>query len=115
MNEDAKVLLGIRPVLQPRTNIKENFVDADKHMAHYREKLKEWEAMGWRIDQDEIDRNNMNVAYAIPSPARRTSKNWTLDPVPLMHAESGVAGSNVANIDSESPRPETRIVRRRIS
>jgi hypothetical protein len=25
-----------------------------------------------------------DVAYAIPSPARRLSKNWVLDPVPLV-------------------------------
>jgi phenylpropionate dioxygenase-like ring-hydroxylating dioxygenase large terminal subunit len=99
MNEDAKVLLGIRPVLQPTTNIKENFVQSDSHMAHYREKLKEWEAVGWRIDQDEVDRNKMKVAYAISSPARRTSKNWTLDPVPLVPEKTGVAASNIANLN----------------
>ena len=25
-----------------------------------------------------------DIAFAIPSPARRTEKNWVLDPVPLM-------------------------------
>ena len=86
MKEDGRVLLGIRPVRQPPSNIKENFVPADRHMAHYRERLKEWQARGWRIDQDEVDRNRNKVAYAIPCPDRRTSKNWTLDPVPLQPA-----------------------------
>lgn len=100
INEDGRVLWGIRPVLQPTSNIKENFVPTDKHVAHYREKVKEWEARGWRIDQDALDRNKMQVAYAIPSPARRTSKNWTLDPVPLIPA-SEVRGAKIANIDQK--------------
>jgi len=100
MDEDAKVLLGIRPVLQPTTNIRENLVQPDSHMAHYREKLKEWTALGWRIDQDEVDRNQMKVAYAIPSPARRTSKHWTLDPLPLIPAATGAATAKVASIGS---------------
>ena len=86
MNEDARVLLGIRPVVQPTSNIKENFVTGDRHMAHYRESLKAWQAKGWRINQDEVDRNRNTVAYAIPCPDRRLSKNWTLDPVPLQTA-----------------------------
>lgn len=97
MNEDAKVLLGTRPILPPKTNIKENFVPADKHIAHYREKLKEWEALGWRIDQEEVERNKMQVAYAIPSPARRESKNWTLDAIPLIPPKTRKA--KIANID----------------
>jgi hypothetical protein len=28
--------------------------------------------------------NAGDVAYAVPSPARRLSKNWVLDPVPLV-------------------------------
>jgi hypothetical protein len=88
-NEDGRVLLGIRPVLQPESNTKENLVPTDKHVAYYRAKVKEFEALGWRIDQREIERNKLRVAYAIPSPARRNSKNWTLDPVPLVSAKKG--------------------------
>ena len=96
MDEDAKVLLGLRPVLQPTRNIRENLTQADSHMVHYRERLKDWEALGWRIDQDELDRNQDKVAYAIPSPARRTSKNWTLDTVPLLPAKMKATISKVA-------------------
>lgn len=94
--EDARVLLGVRPVLQPTNNINENLVPADRHMVHYRERLKEWQAKGWRIDQDEVDRNRNKVAYAIPCPERRTSKNWTLGPVPLQQAEPVASISEVA-------------------
>lgn len=83
-NEDGRVLWGLRPVLQPQNNIKENFVPADKHVAHYRESVKDYEARGWRIDQTEVERNKLHTAYAIPSPGRRRSKNWTLDPIPLI-------------------------------
>ena len=95
-NEDARVLLGIRPVLPPPTNIKENLMPADRHTAHYREKLKEWEAKGWRIDKDQVDRDKYNVAYAIPSPGRRTSKNWTLDPIPLLPPSEAAAVAKVS-------------------
>ncbi|MDP7094478.1 MAG: hypothetical protein QF580_08625, partial [Gammaproteobacteria bacterium] len=82
---------------QPLNNIKENFVPADKHIAHYRENIREWEAMGWRIDQDEVERNEHQVAYAIPCPDRRNSKNWTLDPVPLISATTGGAEVKIAS------------------
>ena len=95
MNEDARVLLGIRPVVQPTSNIKENFVTGDRHMAHYRESLKAWQAKGWRINQDEVDRNRNTVAYAIPCPDRRLSKNWTLDPVPL---QTAATVSNISKV-----------------
>jgi len=38
----------------------------------------------WRIDVDEVDRNRRKVAYAIPCPARRESKGWVVDAVPLI-------------------------------
>ena len=60
-------------------------------MAHYRGRLKEYEARGWRINQDEVDRNKNQVAYAIPSPARRTSKNWTIDSIPLIAPKAAEA------------------------
>lgn len=82
--EDRDVLERLRPVITPRTNAHETFVPADKPIARYRERIKIFESNGWRIDSDEVDRNKDKVAYAIPSPARRTSKGWALDPVPLM-------------------------------
>ncbi len=84
--EDRDVLLEIRPKLMPETNTKEVFVPADKPIARYRERVKEWEARGWRIDSDEVRRTADKVVYAIPSPARRLSKGWVLDPVPLRPA-----------------------------
>ncbi len=82
--EDREILLRVRPKITPRTNTKETFVPSDKPIARYREFVKEWEGRGWRIDVDEVEHNEGKVAYAIPSPARRQSKGWALDPIPLL-------------------------------
>ena len=57
---------------------------ADKVVLMYREKLREWDAQGWRIDTDAIERTQKRVAYAVPSPARRQRKGWVLDAIPLV-------------------------------
>ncbi len=84
VEEDGTVLEPLRPVLTPNTNNKETFVPADRPVARYRERIKDWETLGWRIDVNEVNENKNKVAYAIPSPARRRSKGWALDPVPLL-------------------------------
>jgi phenylpropionate dioxygenase-like ring-hydroxylating dioxygenase large terminal subunit len=83
-NQDAVVLADVRPALNPEHNLRELLVPADQGVRHYREKLKEWEARGWRIDTEAVQRAGRHAVYAIPSPARRTDpKNWVLDSVPL--------------------------------
>ncbi len=81
--QDRDVLEPLQPALTPRTNVHEIFVEHDKAIAHYRELIKKWEDRGWRIDSDQINRTLGKVAYAIPSPARRETKGWVLDPIPL--------------------------------
>ena len=82
-DQDKVVIEDLRPVLTPPTNTKEFMVPADKCILMYREKLKEWDANGWRIDVDQVERDRLKVAYAVPSPARRDSKGWVLDQIPL--------------------------------
>ena len=83
--QDREVLSEINPTVTPETMSGEFFVPADKAIARYREYFKDWEARGWRIDVAEVNRNQKRVAYAIPSPGRRTQpKGWILDPVPLI-------------------------------
>ena len=84
------VLERMAPVITPRVNIHEVFVEADSPIARYRERIKEWEARGWRIDSDQVEANKHKVAYAIPSPARRESKGWALDPGPLIPAGKAI-------------------------
>ena len=82
--QDIDVLSDLHPKLTPPTNTKEFMVPADRVILLYREKLKLFEARGWRMDFDAINDKCGKVAYAIPSPARREHKGWVLDSVPLM-------------------------------
>ena len=82
--QDRDILVEVRPILTPETRTKELFMPADAPIGRYRDKLKEWENRGWRIDVDEVERNRKKVAYAIPSPARRLQKGWVLDAIPLL-------------------------------
>jgi phenylpropionate dioxygenase-like ring-hydroxylating dioxygenase large terminal subunit len=84
VQQDLKVLTELHPVVTPPTNTKEYMMPADKVILMYREKLKEWDALGWRLDTDAINAGAERVAYAIPSPARREQKGWVLDTVPLL-------------------------------
>ncbi len=95
--QDRDVLMDVRPTLTPESRSKELFVPSDGTIAAYRDKLTEWEARGWRIDTDEVERNRLKVAYAIPSPARRESKGWILDPIPTLPAGESIADRKAAN------------------
>lgn len=82
--QDRDVLLDVHPVITPATRTRELFVADDSPIDAYRNKLKEWEARGWRIDVETVIRNSRKVAYAIPCPARRHTKGWVLDSVPMI-------------------------------
>ncbi len=86
--QDRVVLETINPILTPRANTKEVLVPADKAVARYRELYREWQAKGWRIDVKKMHRDEDEIAYAIPSPGRRKSKNWALDAVPLIPGDA---------------------------
>ena len=83
--QDIDVLLEVNPPRTPMSNTQEVLMPADKAIVAYREWLEKFDNKGWRIDVDEFNRlNGKDTAFAIPSPARRTSGNWVLDPVPLI-------------------------------
>lgn len=86
--QDRDVLLDLHPPVTPRSRNHEFFVPADLCIAHYRDLAHGWEKRGWRIDTEAIERSGRRVAYAIPSPARRQTKAWVLDSVPLMAGET---------------------------
>jgi phenylpropionate dioxygenase-like ring-hydroxylating dioxygenase large terminal subunit len=86
--QDRDVLLDLRPVLTPRTLNHELLMPADRCIGRYRQLVQDWENRGWRIDLDEVERNRRKVAYAIPSPARRTHKGWMLEAIPLLPVRS---------------------------
>jgi phenylpropionate dioxygenase-like ring-hydroxylating dioxygenase large terminal subunit len=85
--EDQSVIEELWPKSTPDTLTKELMTPGDAAVLKYREFLKKWEENGWRIDMKEMAANDGDVAYAIPSPARRESKNWVLDSIPLQPAE----------------------------
>lgn len=89
--QDRDVLSELHPVLTPETTSHEMFMPADLCVGRYRQFLREWQARGWRIDTETVNRNRKKVAYAIPSPARRQTKGWLLDAVPLLPATAGEA------------------------
>jgi len=82
--EDIDILVKLNPVRTPETSTKELLVPADAPLVKYREFLKDWEKRGWRIDLKQLREQRGDVASAIPSPSRRTSKGWILDLVPLV-------------------------------
>ena len=84
--QDRDVLMTLHPRITPRVNTKELFTPSDYPIGRYRERLKEWEARGWRIDCDKVREQERDTAFAIPSPARREQKGWVIDPIPLMPA-----------------------------
>ncbi len=85
--QDQRVMEQIRPQLPPTSPVKEVLVPADAGVMSYRKRVAEWQARGWRIDIDAVNRDGRRTAYAIPSPARRTQKGWAIEPVPLLPAD----------------------------
>jgi phenylpropionate dioxygenase-like ring-hydroxylating dioxygenase large terminal subunit len=82
--QDIQILETMNPPRTPMTNTKEVMVPADKAILAYRRWLQNFDNRGWRIDIEEFNcRNGKDLAYAIPSPARKTSGNWVLDTIPL--------------------------------
>jgi phenylpropionate dioxygenase-like ring-hydroxylating dioxygenase large terminal subunit len=91
--EDIRVITRLNPVRTPESSTKELLVVGDECIGAYRRHLAEWERRGWRVDRQKLADTAGDVAYAIPCPARRESKNWVLDPVPLVAATAAAPGS----------------------
>ena len=81
--EDIDILESLDPVGTPESPTEEVLVPSDGAIVSYRKFLNQWNDKGWRIDMQTLCANRLNRAYAIPSPARRTSGNWVLHPIPL--------------------------------
>ena len=83
--QDIDILLDVYPTQTPVSNTKEVLMPADKAIVAYRDWLANFDEKGWRIDwQAFTERNAGNTAFAIPSPARRTSGNWVIETVPMV-------------------------------
>jgi phenylpropionate dioxygenase-like ring-hydroxylating dioxygenase large terminal subunit len=86
-DEDIAILENLWPKRTPDTLTKELMTPGDAPVVRYREHLKEWENSGWRIDQQTLQKTDGDVAWAIPCPARRESRSWVLDSIPLTGKE----------------------------
>jgi phenylpropionate dioxygenase-like ring-hydroxylating dioxygenase large terminal subunit len=82
--QDVKVVAPIRPGPVPVNNVTELLLPEDRGVVGYRQRTHEWSKRGWRIDNSALAADSSNRVYAIPCPARRTSGNWVIDPVPLI-------------------------------
>jgi hypothetical protein len=98
--QDIVVLSDVRPIRTPPTNTKEFMVPADEPIVKYREKLREWDGWGWRIDIEAVNRNTHKIAYAIPCPERRNRKGWVLDPIPVLQTDG--FGDTIGRLDAKN-------------
>ena len=101
--QDKVILADLNPVFTPETNAHEFLLPADQAVVRYRERLAEWQALGWRIDVAAVARDAPRKAFAIPSPARRKQPTgWVLDSVPLIPAVRGAAAAATQRRSGES-------------
>jgi phenylpropionate dioxygenase-like ring-hydroxylating dioxygenase large terminal subunit len=84
--QDIEILSDVYPLRTPISNTKEVLMPADKAVVGYRDWLAKFDDKGWRIDWNAFKARNATgeIAFAIPSPGRRTAGNWVLEPVPLL-------------------------------
>ena len=85
--QDIVIVEKLHPVITPETNTKEFMTPSDQSIVMYRDKLKDWDSRGWRLDLDKIERDSKRIAYAIASPERRNQKGWVLDAAPVVAPE----------------------------
>jgi hypothetical protein len=81
---------NVKPTLTPPSRAKELMMPADKVILQYRDKLDEFEARGWKLDLAAVKaaREQGDVIFAIPSPARRDTNTWVLDEAPRLPAKT---------------------------
>ncbi|HHQ13410.1 MAG TPA: hypothetical protein ENK16_00125 [Chromatiales bacterium] len=85
IEEDRVVIEKLDPQIPGPDAVGEFIVPADDVLMTYRQRLKDWQANGWRIDTLALKRDRGRVAYAIPCPARRENPaDWAVTEVPRL-------------------------------
>ena len=87
-SEDIGLLENLYPVRTPDIQSHELMTAWDEMIMKYRRWLRGWEQKGWRMDWKALKQSEGDVAYVIPSPARRNAGNWVLPAVPMMPVDS---------------------------
>jgi phenylpropionate dioxygenase-like ring-hydroxylating dioxygenase large terminal subunit len=85
--DDIRVLEPLEPIETPDNMTQEVMTPPDKPIVRYREMLKEWDQLGWRLDAKAIKEASGKKVYAIPSPDRRKKKGWVFEAAPLISSE----------------------------
>lgn len=89
-HEDIAVVQDLDPIRTPSSPTKELLLPSDAPALNYRHYLKRWEENGWRIDSKKFREMSGDVAMAIPSPERKTTKGWVIDEIPLIKGSDAV-------------------------
>ncbi|MBM3513414.1 MAG: Rieske 2Fe-2S domain-containing protein [Alphaproteobacteria bacterium] len=84
MLQDKVVVERLAPFCTPESSTEEVLVKSDLVIVSFRDKLKEFERRGWRIDLEAMAAAADGKAFAIPSPARRFAKGWAIDAAPTV-------------------------------
>ena len=87
IEQDRRIVEKLEPMYTPESPTEQMTVRADSLSMHYRERLREWTAKGWRIDTDAVAavRPHSKV-MTLPCPGRREQKSWVIDNVPRLAA-----------------------------
>jgi hypothetical protein len=86
------VIEKLEPMYTPESPTEQMTVRADALSMHYRERLRDWTARGWRLDDAALAavRPHSKV-LTIPSPARREQAAWVYETVPRRPAATDAA------------------------
>jgi phenylpropionate dioxygenase-like ring-hydroxylating dioxygenase large terminal subunit len=84
VGEDRAIVEAIEPAIAMGGRTNDLSVKADAIQIAFRERVADWERLGWRIDSEQLERDQTTTAHVIPSPDRRDSKSWVFPTVPLM-------------------------------
>ena len=84
IEQDRGIIEKLEPMFTTESATDQLSVRADALSMHYRERLREWTAKGWRVDTEALARERPHArAVTIPCPARREQPGWVLDSIPL--------------------------------
>jgi phenylpropionate dioxygenase-like ring-hydroxylating dioxygenase large terminal subunit len=86
--QDRVVLSKVRPERVPDSWQQEVSVKSDALQIAFRQRVKELEGRGWRIDEERLAREfTGRTACAVPGPDRRDIASWAIDAIPVVAAK----------------------------
>jgi hypothetical protein len=84
-NQDLVVLNKVRPERVPDSWLQEVSIKSDALQIAFRQKIKELEERGWRIDEVRVEREfTGRTACVVPGPDRRDGGPWAIETIPII-------------------------------